>query len=131
MSDLHDAIREHLELKRAHGADPAEVARLEREALGDVARPTARDRAEERLGYLSLSEATASGYAEAPPAYEDAFPPREPLFVRQEELLVPPTNEYAEAHASAYHDVGEETQEYSVAEQIGWVGGAAWQGGAA
>jgi len=30
---LDDAIREHLELKRRRGADPAEVARVQREAL--------------------------------------------------------------------------------------------------
>jgi hypothetical protein len=34
MGLLDDAIREHLELKRRHGADPDEVARQEREALG-------------------------------------------------------------------------------------------------
>ncbi len=36
MGLLDDAIREHLELKRSHGADPGEVARAEREALGPV-----------------------------------------------------------------------------------------------
>ena len=34
MGLLDDAIREHLELKRARGADPGEVERQEREALG-------------------------------------------------------------------------------------------------
>ena len=34
MGLLDDAIREHLELKRRHGADPQEVARQEDEALG-------------------------------------------------------------------------------------------------
>jgi hypothetical protein len=34
MGLLDDAIKEHLELKRRHGADPGEVARLEHEALG-------------------------------------------------------------------------------------------------
>jgi hypothetical protein len=34
MGLLDDAIREHLELKRKHGADPEDVARQEREALG-------------------------------------------------------------------------------------------------
>jgi hypothetical protein len=34
MGLLDDAIREHLELKRRHGADPEEVSRQEREALG-------------------------------------------------------------------------------------------------
>jgi hypothetical protein len=35
---LDDAIREHLDLKRRHGADPSEVERAEREALGPVRR---------------------------------------------------------------------------------------------
>ena len=34
MGLLDDAIREHLELKRKHGADPEDVARQEKEALG-------------------------------------------------------------------------------------------------
>ena len=38
MGLLDDAIREHLDLKRARGADPAEIERLEREALGPVRR---------------------------------------------------------------------------------------------
>jgi len=38
MGLLDDAIREHLDLKRRRGADPAEVARLEQESLGPVRR---------------------------------------------------------------------------------------------
>ncbi len=38
MGELDDAIREHLELKRRRGTDPAEVARMEHEALGPVVR---------------------------------------------------------------------------------------------
>jgi len=38
MGILDDAIREHLELKRRSGADPQEIERLEREALGPVRR---------------------------------------------------------------------------------------------
>jgi hypothetical protein len=38
MGLLDDAIREHLDLKRRHGADPAEIERAEREALGPVRR---------------------------------------------------------------------------------------------
>jgi hypothetical protein len=36
MGLLDDAIREHLELKRRHGADPDEVSRQEREVLGSA-----------------------------------------------------------------------------------------------
>ncbi|MFL5899564.1 MAG: hypothetical protein ACJ76D_14105 [Solirubrobacterales bacterium] len=39
MSILDDAIREHLELKRAHGADDSELKRLEDEAFGPPGRP--------------------------------------------------------------------------------------------
>jgi hypothetical protein len=39
MSILDDAIREHLELKRAHGADEAELKKLEDEAFGPAERP--------------------------------------------------------------------------------------------
>jgi hypothetical protein len=38
MGVLDDAIREHLDLKRRRGADPAEVEQAEREALGPVRR---------------------------------------------------------------------------------------------
>ena len=58
MGLLDDAIREHLDLKRRRGADPSEVERAEREALGpvrrnrepaDVAEPE--DRAAEEGGF--------------------------------------------------------------------------------
>jgi hypothetical protein len=38
MGLLDDAIRDHLDLKRRHGADPSEIERAEREALGPVRR---------------------------------------------------------------------------------------------
>jgi hypothetical protein len=38
MGLLDDAIREHLDLKRRRGADPAEIEQAEREALGPVRR---------------------------------------------------------------------------------------------
>ena len=45
MGLLDDAIREHLELKRRRGADPAEIARAEQEALGPVRREPERSAA--------------------------------------------------------------------------------------
>lgn len=41
MGLLDDAIRDHLDLKRRRGADPAEIERAEREALGPVRRTPA------------------------------------------------------------------------------------------
>ncbi len=50
MGLLDDAIKEHLELKRRRGADPTEVERLEREALGPV-RPVQQDPAAAEADY--------------------------------------------------------------------------------
>jgi hypothetical protein len=115
MSDLDQAIREHLALKRAHGADPNEVARLEQEALGEVSRNAVNELSIEPPSHVYLVEDLEP--LEAEPASSGE--------------LVPPTNEYARTRAASFLDGGEETQEYSVEDQIGWVGGPAWQGGAA
>jgi hypothetical protein len=75
MGLLDDAIREHLELKRRHGADAREIARQEREALGPVVR-----------GELAIPDPGAPAALEEEPhhgggvavehAEEDAFAPR-------------------------------------------------------
>src|SRR4051812_34075836 len=58
MSILDDAIREHLELKRAHGADEAELKKLEDEAFGPPGRPDEPDPfAEAPTEYLATPEA--------------------------------------------------------------------------
>ena len=64
MGLLDDAIKEHLELKRRHGADPGEVARLEHEALG----PARRDPAP-----AAVDEPVATEPAPAPVADHDLF----------------------------------------------------------
>ena len=66
MGLLDEAIREHLELKRRRGADPTEVEREEREALGPVRRM-----ADEGSG--GDAPASAAGEAQSPVA-----PPPEP-----------------------------------------------------
>ena len=64
MGLLDDAIKEHLELKRRHGADAGEVARLEHEALG----PARRDPAP-----AAVDEPVAAEPAPAPVADDDLF----------------------------------------------------------
>jgi hypothetical protein len=49
MGLLDDAIRQHLDLKRRRGADPDEVERAEREALGPVRRVGATDTADDEV----------------------------------------------------------------------------------
>jgi hypothetical protein len=64
MGLLDDAIKEHLELKRRHGADPGEVARLEHEALG----PARRDPAP-----AAVDEPVAAAPTVAPVEDDDLF----------------------------------------------------------
>jgi hypothetical protein len=64
MGLLDDAIREHLELKRKHGANPEDLARQEREALGPGQR-----------NEFAQPEGAAPTEAEAEPVPEVAAPP--------------------------------------------------------
>jgi hypothetical protein len=63
MGSLEDAIREHLELKRLRGADPAEVAREQHEALDT---PAANASAEAAPDDAFASAYPAAGDAQAP-----------------------------------------------------------------
>jgi hypothetical protein len=63
MSILDDAIREHLELKRAHGADEAELKKLEDEAFGPPARPDEPDPFAEAPTEFMATEAPAAAEA--------------------------------------------------------------------
>lgn len=66
MSILDDAIREHLELKRQHGADEAELKRLEDEAFGPPSRPEGPDQfAEAPTEFMTSPEAPNGPGAEA------------------------------------------------------------------
>jgi hypothetical protein len=70
MSILDDAIREHLELKRAHGADDAELKKLEDEAFGPPQRPDEIDPfAEAPTEFLAAPGETA---ADAPEIGDEA-----------------------------------------------------------
>ena len=60
MSILDDAIREHLELKRAHGADESELKKLEDEAFGPPSRPEEPDPFAEAPTEFMSTEAPAA-----------------------------------------------------------------------
>lgn len=65
MSILDDAIREHLELKRAHGADESELKKLEDEAFGPPSRPEEPDPlAEAPTEFMATPEAPAAEEAD-------------------------------------------------------------------
>ena len=72
MGLLDDAIRDHLELKRRHGADPGEVLRLEHEAFGPIQRedalemgPPAHPLEEDELAEHELAEEEEAAYEES------------------------------------------------------------------
>ncbi|MEZ5076572.1 MAG: hypothetical protein R2725_03920 [Solirubrobacterales bacterium] len=98
MSILDDAIREHLELKRAHGADESELKRLESEAFGPA------ERAEEASPFEDEEEAPTEflGAPEADP--EQSAGRRQPNIADLQEAPPPPTEEPEAAAPSAAPD---------------------------
>jgi hypothetical protein len=77
MSELDDAIREHLELKRRHGARDAELKELEDEAFGTGERPLDPFKAAAEAQVKGGEEgeappATPEGASDAPPDFPDA-----------------------------------------------------------
>ena len=147
MSILDDAIREHLELKRAHGADESEIKRLEDEAFGPPGRPGEPDPAAEApTEFMATPEAEAAqagessgrriniaDLQEAPPAetpiapVEDAAqaapPAEEEPPAMEHELVAAPEDAEAEDSSEpeaeeAVADAGHSTEErQAIAEQ--------------
>ncbi|MGI8506055.1 MAG: hypothetical protein ACR2MK_04495 [Solirubrobacteraceae bacterium] len=149
MGILDDAIREHLDLKRRRGADPTEVERAEREALGPVRRaPEAaasdelteldssvqeaglaydyEDEEEEGWSYESLEDEPALA---EPPLAEPVLAETEVAELDDDPFAEPEPNvapepevasEVARSPASpAPHPAGGETIEYDVEEALG------------
>jgi hypothetical protein len=74
MGLLDDAIREHLDLKRRRGADPTEIERAEREALGPVRRGPELTGEEE----VARQEPSSASEADYPAVPEADYPPEAP-----------------------------------------------------
>jgi hypothetical protein len=70
MGLLDEAIRDHLELKRRRGADPGEIARQEREALGPARRAETVP-PEEQPTTVAPAAAPAGEWEEAEPAIDE------------------------------------------------------------
>jgi hypothetical protein len=92
MGDLDDAIREHLELKRKHGAPEEEIALKEREAQQQGALPREPGAATDDLGLPRTGEPEPSAplQSSAEPAPPVAVPPaneHEPDEVLPEDAL--------------------------------------------
>jgi hypothetical protein len=121
MGLLDEAIREHLDLKRRRGADPDEVERAEREALGPVRRqPQQADSGEPELAeaeheagaeQLQPPELSADSGEHYAPGVE-AEP--EPVFDDQMSETPPPVSGVPPAPSRA---PGPETAEYDVEQE--------------
>jgi len=133
MSILDDAIREHLELKRAHGADDAELKKLEDEAFGPPQRPDEPDPfAEAPTEFLVAPEVGAGEQSDEEPGgrrapnitdLQEAPAPAEAPDAPEEELPAEPDDGPAEEeHPAMEHeaivDSGPSTEErHAIAEQ--------------
>ena len=94
MGLLDDAIKEHLELKRRHGADPTEVARLEHEALGPARRePTTAeapvDEAEPAVAESALEEDDERDEVPADERFDAPYADRDPEPLAGREPVAP------------------------------------------
>jgi hypothetical protein len=87
MGLLDDAIREHLELKRRHGADESDVRRQEHEALGPVQRTPAPSAEPEEPAEpeAPAPEEPVAEPLDAPLAPAEEAPAPEPTWVEPEE----------------------------------------------
>ena len=128
MGLLDDAIREHLELKRKHGADPDDVARQEQEALGpglrnEFAQPEGRRAGRRGAGAASRSRGRREPAARRGPGGASQEPPPEPAagaagyeedpWLADEPDEVPADEALGSARAAAgEEDVLEETPEF-------------------
>ena len=100
MSILDDAIREHLELKRAHGADAGELKKLEDEAFGPPQRPDEVDPFAEAPTEFLLSPSDTA--ADAPEVGDEALRGgRRPNITDLQEAPPPTPPEGSEAPADA------------------------------
>jgi hypothetical protein len=99
MSILDDAIREHLELKRSHGADESELERLENEAFGPAERPD--QPAEQVDPFAEAPTEFLSAPGEAPAATPGDPPTGGRRMPNVADLQEPPPPKPAEAEGDA------------------------------
>lgn len=115
MSILDDAIREHLELKRAHGADEAEVKKLEDEAFGPPGRPEEPDPLAEAPTEFMTPEATEP--AEEGGRRINIADLQEPPPESEAEAPAAPAEDPAQMAAPAEEELPEPDERQEIAEQ--------------
>jgi hypothetical protein len=126
MGLLDEAIREHLELKRLRGADPVDVARMERDALGPARRPdTAADALGDGEAALDAAEpggqllgdhetAAPAPHADEPAVGSAAWDEAEPELAPPAFEAPAPATTGADEGSIAPASYGQETAEFDV-----------------
>ncbi len=118
MSILDDAIREHLELKRAHGADESELKKLEDEAFGPPGRPDDADPFAEAPTEFLTAPATAADEAAADARAEPSGR-REPNIADLQEAPPAPADEEPDApEAEVAADAPAEEEQPAIEQSI-------------
>jgi hypothetical protein len=114
MGILDDAIKEHLELKRQHGAGKSELKQLEDEAFGAAERPAAEPATPEEPASRPAPRAEIADLQEAPSVEpeEPAAPAEEQSPAAEHEIPSGPTTEEREAIAE------QPTEMYDVEEEL-------------
>ena len=116
MGILDDAIREHLELKRSHGAPDSELQRMEDEAFGPPTRPGEPDFPESDGGAGQAANGAGFPQAAEAQAAEAEAPPEEHLLDEEEQL---PTDEGHTAAEAVEDDEVDAEGETALYDQTG------------
>jgi hypothetical protein len=131
MGILDDAIREHLELKRRHGAAEEELQRQEEEALGPARRDVAPAPAEEAEAeaaealpddvHAAETQLNDAEPAEAPPEVESELAQAASLEAADEASAMEPAEREAWPETTATEGtVGQPTQAFDAQSDEGW-----------
>jgi hypothetical protein len=119
MGILDEAIREHLELKRQHGADDSELKQLEDEAFAAPGRPGDEEAAPDSLAEAPTEFMTAPGAA--PEATGEERPERDaPDIAALQEAPEPPSEPESPGPSTEEREViaDQPTEMYDVAAEI-------------
>jgi hypothetical protein len=119
MGLLDDAIREHLDLKRRRGADPEEVERAEREALGPVRRgPEDLGTGNGEVEEPDLGRDGQRDIDEDEPAWDESLEHEPEPAAHAPTADSPPVGDQPAPGPREPFDHGEETAEYDVESEL-------------